>query len=186
MSTRPRLYGNRSPAILDGRGGHYTRNFWAIQREGLPLTIASVAAELAYRDMLIDDLTAKLKVFGNDYPQSQRAKVVSALQSSGKPMSNKDIQQATGLNKSQVTSSIKALRHRYGDRIVRVLRVQRSVLYTPGTQLTIQIGETPMLDKQQTPPKEVDVKTLVPHPQYPATLTTGKPVVPPVPAKKGS
>ena len=53
-------YAERDASALDDAGGYYIRHVMAMTGEGLH-SKADIAAELGYRDMLIDDLLAALE-----------------------------------------------------------------------------------------------------------------------------
>ena len=54
-------YKERSPVALDAAGGYYIRHVSAMTGEKLHAK-SDIAAELGYRDMLIDDLVCALRV----------------------------------------------------------------------------------------------------------------------------
>ena len=58
-TTKERQYGGRDPMALDEAGGYYIRHVSAMTAEGLH-SKADIAKELAWRDLQIDNLRAKL------------------------------------------------------------------------------------------------------------------------------
>jgi predicted RNase H-like nuclease (RuvC/YqgF family) len=54
-----KCYGKRNPLKLDEKGGYFIRHMAALTRENLHGK-AEIAEELGYRDMIIDELQAKI------------------------------------------------------------------------------------------------------------------------------
>lgn len=135
----PNLYGDRNAGRLDSHGGHYTRHFWALEREGLSLDRATVAAELAYRDMLIEGLQVKLLLAGESIkPKGQKAQVLDALRCAAKPLSILEIGHLTGLTYGHVKSVIQQAKRQFGDRLIVVVTNTRPRQYKSGHLLKHQ------------------------------------------------